>query len=247
MTETIGHARNMAAAVEIPVVCDVDDGFGDEINVMRTTREAIRAGLAGMYIEDQQAPKRCPALGGNKVITTEAMIRKLKAAFKVREAEDPDFVVIARTHASRVIGMEEAIKRGIAYAKEGAEVIFVDLCYSDKAIEELKIIAEKIEPHAHLLANMTETVGRPLLTNEDLQNLGFKIAFYPITAIITAAGALERVFKELKEKGTTKALVDGMMPFSKLGQLLGIDAIREQEQRFAEGGGAKGNECGCRC
>ena len=233
MTETIGYAGNMAAAVDIPVVCDIDDGFGDIINVTRTTREVIRAGLAGLYMEDQKFPKRCPALGGNKVIPTETMVRKLQAVCEVREQDDPDLVVIARTHASRVIGIEEAVNRGVAYAEAGADIIFVDLCYTDKAIDELKLIAEKVGPHAHLLANMTETVGRPLLTSEQLQKMGFKIAYYPVTAIITAAGALERVLKELKEKGTTKALVDTMMPFEKIGKLMGIDKIREYDKKFS--------------
>ena len=137
MPETVGYARNMAAAVDVPVVCDVDDGFGDIINVIRTTQEVIRSGLAGMYIEDQQFPKKCPALGGNNVIPTEFMLRKLRAVVKVRNEEDPDFVLIARTFSGRAINMDEAIKRGIAYAKEGADVIFVDLCYTDEAIDQL--------------------------------------------------------------------------------------------------------------
>ena len=236
MTEMVGYARNMAAAVKVPVICDVDDGFGDVINVMRTTREVIRSGLAGMYIEDQQSPKRCPALGGTGVVPARTMIRKLRAALKVRAEEDPDFVLIARTHASRAVGMAEAIERGVAYAQEGAEVIFVDLCYSDKAVDELHLIAEKIGPHAHVLANMTETVGRPLLSAQDLQDMGFKIAFYPVTALITAAGALERVFRLLKQKGTTRDLVAQMMPFEKIGQLLHMDEIRKIETELASDG-----------
>jgi 2-methylisocitrate lyase-like PEP mutase family enzyme len=160
------------------------------------------------------------------------MLRKLKAIFRVREQEDPDLVVIARTHASRVIGMDEAIKRGIAYAKEGADIIFVDLCYSDKAIDELKRIAETIGPHAHVLANMTETVGRPLLDLKDLETMGFKIAYYPVTALVTAAGALERVFTELLEKGTTRDWVDTMMPFERIGKLMGIEKVREEEEQI---------------
>ena len=233
MPETVGYARNMAAAVDVPVVCDVDDGFGDIINVIRTTQEVIRSGLAGMYIEDQKFPKKCPALGGNDVIPTECMLHKLRAAVKVRNEEDPDFVLIARTFSGRAVNMDEAIKRGVAYAKEGADVIFVDLCYTDEAVDQLKRIAAEIGPHAHVLANMTETVGRPLLTTKELENMGFKIAYYPITAIITAAGAVKRVLTELKEKGTTKGLAETMMPFAEIGKLMGIDKIREQEKEFS--------------
>ncbi len=241
MTETVGYARNMAAAVDIPVVCDVDDGFGGVINVMRTTSEVIRAGLAGMYIEDQEFPKKCPFLGGNTVVSTETMLRKLRAVVKVRKEEDPDFVIIARTFSSRAIGIEEAIKRGVAYAKDGADAIFVDLCYTDEAIDWLKMIAEGIGPHAHLLANMTETVGRPLLTTNELEKMGFKIAYYPITALITAAGALERVFKALKDEGTTKNVVHEMMPFKRIGELMKIGKIEKSEEEISRDGGSMGS------
>ena len=233
MTEMVGYARNMAAAVDVPVVCDVDDGFGDIINVIRTTQEVIRANLAGMYIEDQQFPKKCPALGGNDVVSTEFMVRKLRAIVKVREQEDPDFVLIARTFAGRAVNMDEAVRRGIAYAQAGADIIFCDLCYTDEAINQLERIAAEIGPHAHVLANMTETVGRPLLTTDRLADMGFKVAYYPITALITAAGAVQRVFAELKETGTTKALEDTMMPFTEVGKLMGIERIRAQEKEFS--------------
>ena len=233
MTEMVGYARNMAAAVDVPVVCDVDDGFGDIINVIRTTEEVIRSDLAGMYIEDQQFPKKCPALGGNEVVTTEFMVRKLKAIGKVRREEDPDFVLIARTFAGRAVNMDEAVRRGIAYAEAGADIIFCDLCYTDEAIDQLERIAAEIGPYAHVLANMTETVGRPLLTTERLEQMGFKVAYYPITAMITAAGAVQRMLMELKETGTTKGVEDGMMPFREVGELLGIERVRELEQEFS--------------
>jgi 2-methylisocitrate lyase-like PEP mutase family enzyme len=232
MPETVGYARNMAAAVNIPVICDIDDGFGDIINVIRTTNEVIKSDLAGMYIEDQKFPKKCPALGGNEVVSTDFMLRKLRAANQVRQEEDPDFVLIARTFSGRAINMDEAIKRSIAYAQEGADIIFVDLCYTDEAIDQLKRIAAEIGPHAHVLANMTETVGRPLLTTQELEDMGFKIAYYPIAAMITAAGAVQKMLKELKEKGTTKGLVDKMMPFADIGKLMGIDRIQELEKKF---------------
>lgn len=234
MPEMVGYARNMAAAVDVPVVCDIDDGFGDAINITRTTQEVIKAGLAGLYMEDQQFPKRCPTIGGGQVISTREMLRKLRVVFKAREEEDPDLVVIARTHASRIMGIQEGVERGVAYAKEGADIIFVDLCYSDEVVDELKLIAEKIGPHAHVLANMTETVGRTLLTAEELQTMGFKIAYYPVTALITAAGAIQSVFTELMTEGTTRAVTEGMMPFGEIGGLLGMDHYSTIEKEFAD-------------
>jgi 2-methylisocitrate lyase-like PEP mutase family enzyme len=234
MTEAVGYARNMAAAVDIPVVADIDDGFGSAINVIRATREVIRAGLAGLYIEDQVSPKRCPALGGNRVIPSDEMLQKLKAVFKVREEQDPDFVVIARTHASRAIGLEEGIERGIAYAQAGADVIFVDLGYSDEVFRELEQIVERIGPYAHVLANMTETVGRPLLTVKELAAMGFKIVYYPGTAIVTAAGALRAVFRELQQRGTTAAFVEQMMPFREIGALMRSEEYAELEESLSD-------------
>jgi 2-methylisocitrate lyase-like PEP mutase family enzyme len=233
-TEMVNYARNMAAAVDFPVICDVDDGFGDIFNVMRTTREVIRSGLAGMYIEDQVGPKRSPSLGGSNVIPVEAMARKLKTVAKVRAEMDPDFVVIARTHASRAVGLEEGVQRGIAYAQAGADIIFVDPGYSEETIDDLKIVAQRIGPYAHVLANMTETVGRPLLTSDELYHMGFKVVIYPMTALMAAARAVTLVMKELQEKGTTKALVDELMPLKEVAQLTGMDKVRALEQEFDE-------------
>ena len=232
MTEMMTYARNMAAAVDIPVICDVDDGFGDVINVTRTTREVIRSDLAGLYIEDQVAPKRCAALGGSDIIPAPAMVRKLKAVTRVREEEDPDFVVIARTHSSRTHGMAEAVERGLAYAEAGADIIFVDPGYSDEALDEFRIMAEQIGPHAHVIANMTETVDRPLLTSEELHAMGFKIAIYPLTALMAAAGAVELIMRELHDKGTTRGLVDRLMPLGELSKLTGIEAVWDLEKEL---------------
>ena len=211
-TEMLQAARHMAQAVDIPVICDVDDGFGKTSNVARTTTEAIRAGVAGMYMEDQMLPKRCPSLGGGGVVETEEMIAKLDAARKVTAELDPDFVVIARTHASLAIDFEEGLKRGEAYARAGADLIWVDLGYDERVLGELKAIVERIAPHAAVVANMTENVGRPQLTTPELYDMGFKMVTYPITLILTATAAMTRVMRELAEKGTTRDLAKTMMP-----------------------------------
>lgn len=232
LSESVGWARNMAAAVDMPVICDADDGFGDLINVDRTTREVIRAGLTGLLIEDQMAPRRCPSFGGGNVIPLEAMLRKLKVVSSVREEKDPDLIVIARTYSSRAIGLEEAVTRGIAYAKEGADLIWVDPGYSEEAIKELKVIGEKIGPHAHIVADMAETIGRPLITTEELYNMGFKMVTYPVTALLAAAGAVARVMTELRDKGTTRAVVDSLMPLKDLSLLTGIQRIKDFEEKW---------------
>lgn len=235
MAEMVYSARNMAAAVAAPVMIDVDDGFGDLLNVVRTTEESIRAGLAGLYIEDQDFPKRSPSMGLNKVISIEAMTAKIRTIAAVAKDEDPDFVIMARTHSSRVAGMTEAVERGLAYAEAGADIIFVDPGYSeDIVMEEFRIITERLAPRVPCAANMTENCGRPLLTTEDLFRMGFKVILYPLTALMTAASALESIFAELNSQGTTQRVADRMWPPAKFKSLIGADdllARRAQMER----------------
>ncbi len=230
MAESVWQAGRLVQAVDIPVICDVDDGYGDIVNVARMAREVMRAGCAGMYIEDQVAPKRCPSLGGSDIISTADMTRKLKAVCKVRAEEDPDFFLVARTHAGRAVDLDEAVRRSIAYAEAGADAIFFDPSYSDVVFEEFRVLVEKVGPHAMLIANMTENVGRPLITTDELAKMGFKIVIYPLTLVLTAASALETVLNELMAKGTTAGLTDRMMHVRKLADLMGMDEVREWEK-----------------
>jgi methylisocitrate lyase len=230
MAESVWQAGRIAQAVDIPVFCDVDDGYGDIVNVARMSREVMRAGCAGMYIEDQEAPKRCPSLGGSGVIPTKAMVRKLKAICKVRADEDPEFFLIARTHAGRVVNLDDAVRRSIAYAEAGADAIFFDPGYSDIVYEEFRTIVEKVGPHAMLVANMTENVGRPMITTEELAKMGFHIVIYPLTLVLTAAEAVKAVLEELMAKGTTAGLADRMMHVRRLADLMGMDEVREWEK-----------------
>ena len=232
-TEMIEHAGRMVRAVDIPVIADVDDGFGKSLNVARTTREAIRVGVAGMHIEDQALPKRCTSLGGHPVISTEEMLTKLHAARLVRDDLDPDFVIIARTHASLAIDFEEGLRRGEIYAEEGkADLIWVDLGYDDGVHDELKAIAERVAPHTHVIANMTENVGRPLLTTDELYSLGFKFITYPITLILAATTAMRRVAEEIAGKGTHRAIADEIMPVKEFREIVRFAEVEQLEQRL---------------
>jgi 2-methylisocitrate lyase-like PEP mutase family enzyme len=233
MAEMIYGARNIAAAVSVPVMIDVDDGFGDVLNVARTTSESIRSGLAGLYIEDQDFPKRSPSIGVNKIITIPAMTTKIRAIKAVTADEDPDFVVMARTHASRVSGMAEAVERSLAYAEAGADIIFVDLGYSESVVmEELRIIAEQVAPRVMCAANMTENCGRPLLTTSELSQMGFKVILYPLTALMTAAAALEATFAALAAEGTTRSVAERMWPPTAFKHLIGTDAFLRRKDKL---------------
>ena len=233
-TEMIQAARSMAKAVEIPVIADVDDGFGKSLNVARTTSEAIQAQLAGMYMEDQQLPKRCPSLGGGGVVPAEEMVTKLHTARRICNQQDPDFVIIARTHASLAIDFEEGLKRGELYAQEGADLVWVDLGYDESVLDELKAIAERIGPHAQLVANMTENVGRPLLTTDELYQMGFHLITYPITLILTATAAMTRVMRELQEKGTTRDVADQIMPVSEFREIVRFAEFLDFEKQLSQ-------------
>lgn len=226
MTEMVYAARNIAASVATPVMIDVDDGFGDILNVARATSESIRAGLAGLYIEDQEFPKRSPSIGVNKPISIRGMTAKIRTIAAVARDEDPDFVIMARTHSSRVTGMADAVERSLAYAKAGADIIFVDLGYSeDVVMEELRVIADEIAPHVLCAANMTENCGRPLLTTNELFRMGFKVILYPLTALMTAAAALEATFAELISQGTTRRIADRMWPPTTFKRLIGVEEM----------------------
>jgi 2-methylisocitrate lyase-like PEP mutase family enzyme len=233
MAEMIYSARNIAAAVSVPVMIDVDDGFGDVLNVARTTQESIRGGLAGLYIEDQDFPKRSPSIAINKVIPVAAMRTKIRTIKAVAAAEDPDFVVMVRTHSSRVGGMTDAVERSLAYADAGADIIFVDLGYSESVVmEELRTIAEQIVPRVMCAANMTENCGRPLLTTDELFRMGFKIILYPLTALMTAAAALEATFTALAADGTTRSVAGRMWPPATFKKLIGIDEFLQRKDEL---------------
>ena len=234
MSETLAAARRMAAAVRIPVIADVDDGFGKSLNVVRTTEEAIKSGLAGMYMEDQVLPKRCPAIGGGSVISTEEMVKKLHAAQRIASDLDPDFVIIARTHASRAVSFEEGIKRGIVYIREGADMVWVDQGFDASAYEEFKTIVSRVGSLGHVVASMTENVERPLLTTAELYRMGFKLITYPLTLLMTAAKAMEDSMKQLFESGTTSGIEDRMMPVKEFESIVKMEEVRELERAMEE-------------
>lgn len=233
-TEMMAAAGYMSRAVDIPVLCDVDDGFGKQLNVARTVMEAIRAGTAGMYMEDQVLPKRCPSLGGGGVVTKDEMIGKIQAARQVTASLDPDFVLIARTHAGRALNLKEGLHRGQAYARAGADLIWVDLGYDESVYDELKAIVDHIAPYAPVIANMTENVGRPMLTTNELHKMGFKVIAYPLTLILTAAAAMTNAMTELANKGTTRDIVERMMPVKKFSEIVKMEDIHEFERHLEQ-------------
>lgn len=216
LAEMAEAARRMTGAVRIPVIVDGDTGYGTTANVVRTVREFERAGAAGMLLEDQVFPKRCGHFAGKQVIPAKDMLEKLRAALDARH--DAYFVVIARTDARAIEGLDAAINRANQYAEAGADVIFVE---APRSHDELARIAREIPKPQ--LANMLVGGITPILSADELQELGFKIVVSPIESLAITAFAVEQLTRAMLEDGRVDRLADRMWSFDEMKQLLGVD------------------------
>lgn len=227
MTEMVERAGDMVMAVGIPVVCDADTGFGNNVNIVRTIREYERLGAAAIQLEDQTMPKKCGHMLGREVIDAQDMVMKLKAAVAART--DPDFLIIARTDARTNYGIDEAIRRGKLYAEAGADIVFVE---SVESVEEMRRVNREIP--ARTIANMVETGRTPFLTAQELQEVGYDLVVYPISSLFTAAKSVYDMLLDLKANGTTKNYLDKMMSFSQFNDFIGLPLVRELEANHFE-------------
>jgi len=226
-TEMLTHYANIIDRVDIPVMVDIDTGFGDVNNVMRTVRLVERMGAAALFIEDQTYPKRCGHMAGKAVVGVEEYLPKLRAALAART--DPDFVIMARTDAAAVYGIDEAIRRGTLYAEAGADMLFVEAVTTREDMRKVNAALQK-----PVMANMIEGGKTPFLPAAELQELGYAAAAYPCASVFTAARALQRWANYLKANGTTEghATPESMMLFEEYYRFIGAEAIREREKDF---------------
>ena len=195
LTEMANHAGHLASCVSLPIIADADTGYGNALNAVRTVREYERAGVAGLHIEDQVAPKKCGHIAGKQVIPAKDFAEKVRAAAEHRT--DPDFVIIARTDARAVTSLDDAIERGNLYAEAGADVIFVEAPQSE---DEIHRVAREVR--APLLANMVAGGRTPAVKVSELERLGFKIAIFPAVCMSAAIPAMERALAHLKDRET---------------------------------------------
>ena len=230
MSEMADHARRIVEAVEVPVIADADTGYGNPINVIRTVQEYERAGVAGLHIEDQVAPKKCGHMEGKQVIPAEEMADKVRAAAAARTS--PDLVLIARTDARAVEGLEATLHRARLYHEAGADVLFVEAPQSE---EEIARVAEALAD-APLLFNWAEGGKTPPVSAAWLQELGFRLAIFPISTLLAATQAMQGVLEVLRREGTPATALGGLPSFGTFLDLVGLPEIRELEARF---GGAK--------
>lgn len=227
MSEMAEKAAYICEAVSIPVIADGDTGYGNALNVMRTVREYERAGVAAIQLEDQQFPKRCGHLANKALISADEMVAKIHAALDARK--DENFLIIARTDARAVEGMDAAIERALRYEEAGADVIFVEAPASE---EELRHVARQL--HKPLLANMVEGGKTPLIPAQQLQEMGYSIVIYPNSVTRVIAKAAGEFYRELKATGTTTGYATRMLQFDELNQVLGLAYIRQLEQKYDE-------------
>jgi len=218
LTDMTDHLRRMTSAISVPVIADADTGYGEVPQVIHTVRELEAAGAAAIQFEDQVFPKRCGHMEGKKVIPADEMVIKLRAALDARR--DPETVIIARSDATAVTGLDDAIARSRAYADAGADVIFIDAPESE---EHLKAIAAG-GIDAVLMVNVSEHGKTPDLGAERFAELGFGLVIYPSSTLFAAAQSTKELAATLKAEGSTRSVVPRMMPFDEINDVLGKDA-----------------------
>jgi 2-methylisocitrate lyase-like PEP mutase family enzyme len=224
-TEMVERVHNMARAINPPLLADGNTGYGGIVNVRRTVQEFEWAGAAAIQLEDQEMPKKCGHTGGKRIIDAREMVLKIEAGVESRRSDD--FLIIARTDARSVLGLEEAIKRGRMYEEAGADIIFIE---SPQSEEELRIVGESFDRPT--LANMVEGGKSPVLKVNELQGMGFKIAIFPITCLLVAAKAMQQAMETLKAEGTTQGLLDEMMGFEEFTDFIGFPEVRSFEAKY---------------
>ena len=229
-SDVVHFTKNIVDAVDIPVMADADTGYGNSINAMYVTREFIRAGAAGMNIEDQVFPKRCGHLEGKQIIPLEEMVLKIRACTEARNGIDPDFVINARTDAIAVAGVDEAIRRGNAYAQAGADLIFVE---APRSVGQIEQIVKEIK--APVSVNLMDAVvgGKtPLVSIDTLRKLGVARVSIPVGPLFAAVRGMRDYLDAIKGDRIAEGRTELVVPFAEFKSLVGFDAFRDLERRY---------------
>jgi carboxyvinyl-carboxyphosphonate phosphorylmutase len=224
LTEMASHAGRLASCLGVPLIADADTGYGNALNAVRTVREYERAGVAGLHMEDQVAPKKCGHIAGKQVVPAREFAEKIRAAAEHRA--DPDLVLIARTDARAVTGLDDAIERGNRYAEAGADVIFVE---APQSIEEIQRVVREVR--APLLANMVAGGKTPAVRTSELERMGFKIAIFPAVCMGAAIPAMQRALQLLRERETDWHEGPVLSPLD-IFRTVGFDWWSEVERRY---------------
>ena len=224
-TETVDNARRICRAVQVPVIVDSDTGYGNALSVWKLVKELESAGASGIFLEDQQWPKRCGHMQGKEVVSQEEYTEKLSAAIDARE--NKDFIIVARTDARATKGLDEAIERGKQNKKTGADVVFVE---APRSIDEMKKIGKEI--NAPLVANMIEGGATPLSSAESLSKMGFNIILYPLSVLYANTFATMNILTELKKSGNTSKYKQKVVNFDQFNDLVELPKFRKMEKKY---------------
>jgi carboxyvinyl-carboxyphosphonate phosphorylmutase len=226
--EMVDNARRIVAAVDVPVIADADTGYGNAINVVRTVQLYEQAGVAGIQLEDQVMPKKCGHMSGKLLVGPDEMVGKLRAAVEARR--DPDLLIIARTDAVAVTGVDDAIARATAFAEAGADVLFVEAPTSE---EDIARVAKELSRVAPLVFNWAEGGRTPPLSLERIGELGFSLVIYPIGTLLAATAGIRALLATLKSDGTPVSALPSLPGFDEFTDLIGLPEIQELEQRYS--------------
>ena len=223
--EMAGHARRLVQAVDVPVIADADDGSGNPLNVMRTVREYAAAGVAAMHVEDQVAPKRCGHMDGKDVIDAGEMVEKVRAAVEARGDDGP--LVIARTDARAVEGLDAALERARQYRDAGADLLFVEAPETEAEIEAVAAAF----PDVPLVFNWIDGGKTPTLPLDRVRELRFALVIFPVTTLFAAGQAVADALARIRDDGTPAALA--VPSFEAFTDMIGLPEVRALEARFA--------------
>ena len=226
-SEMVGRAARICAGTRTPLIADADTGFGGLLNVRHTVRGYEAAGVAAIQIEDQEFPKKCGHAPGRRVVPLDDMVRKVEVAVDARRSDD--FLIVARTDSRSSLGLDEAIRRGRAFARAGADVVFIEAPESE---EEFERIGGEID--APLLANMVEGGFSPVVPADTLARLGFAVAIYPGTGFLATAKTLETVYGHLRANGSSIDLKAGSFSIGEMHELMGFGEVWDFEKRWVE-------------
>lgn len=226
-TDMVNRVGTFAGLCKTPLIADGDTGYGGLLNVAHSVRGYEKAGAAAIQIEDQEFPKKCGHTPGRRVIPMEDMVRKIKVAVESRDSSD--FQIIARTDARTAHGLDEALRRAEAYAKAGADILFVE---SPESEAEMERICRSFD--VPLIANMVEGGRTPVLSRADLERLGYRIAIFPASGFLAAGAALRDIYSVIHDKGSTAGREEGLYPFPDFAKLMGFQEVWDFEKRHAE-------------
>jgi len=226
-SDMVGRVTAMAGMARSPLIADGDTGYGGLLNMRHTVRGYEAAGAAAIQLEDQEFPKKCGHTPGRRVIPMEDMVRKIRVAVEARQSSD--FLIIARTDARTSLGLSEALRRAEAYAKAGADLLFVE---SPESEEEMRTIGRSFD--LPLVANMVERGRTPVLSREDLAALGYKLAIFPVTALLASVQAMTQVYQQFKDTGSSAGGTVPLYDFGALTQLMGFEDVWDFEKRYTE-------------